>query len=208
MVPKVVDHDERRREIAAAVWRVLMRDGLRGASVRAVMEESGLSSGAIRYYFSSHDDLLRFAGHVVVERGPDRIVAVLRNRRVGPRRRAALLLEELIPLDHQRQTETRVFAALADMDRARSADRRFRRETYEGCRAIARMAVLLLAGEEVTGEQVAPLPARWERMAERLQLVIDGLAGQYLFYPGLHTPPEMSRILRRAVDDVTAELAS
>ena len=79
-------------------------------------------------------------------------MAVLRNRRAGPRRRAALLLEELIPLDHQRQTETRVFAALADLDRARPTDRRFRRDAYEGCRAIARMAVLLLAGEEVTSE--------------------------------------------------------
>ena len=64
------------------------------------------------------------------------------------------------------------------------------------------MAVLLLAGEEVTSEPVAPLAARWERMAERLQVVTDGLAGQYLFYPGLHNPGEMSRILRRAVDDV------
>ena len=35
-------------------------------------------------------------------------------------------------------------------------------------------------------------------MAERLHVVTDGLAGQYLFYPGLHTPGEMSRILRRA----------
>jgi AcrR family transcriptional regulator len=206
-VPKVVDHSERRREIAEAVWRVLMRDGLRGASVRAVVAESGLSSGAIRHYFSSHDDLLRFAGHVVVERGPDRIASVLRNRRVVPRRRAALLLEELVPLDHRRQTETLVFAALADLDRARPADRRFRLDAYDGCRAIARMAVLLLAGAEVTNEPITPLPGRWERIAERLHLVTDGLAGQYLFYPGLHEPNELSRILRRAVDDAADELA-
>lgn len=184
-----------------------MRDGLRGASVRAVVAESGLSSGAIRYYFSTHDDLLRFAGHVVVERGPDRIGAVLRNRRVGTRRRAALLLEELIPLDHQRQTETRVFAGLADLDRARPADQELRQNAYQGCRAIARMAVLLLAGAEVTSEPVAPLRPRWERLAERLHVTVDGLAGQYLFYPGLHTPAQMSRILRRVVDDVADSLA-
>ena len=206
-MPKVVDHTERRREIASAVWRVLVREGLRGASVRAVVAESGLSSGAIRYYFTSHDDLLRFAGHVVTERVPDRLGAVLRNRRVAARRRAALLLEELVPLDQQRQTETRVFAALADLDRSRPADREFRRKAYDGCRVVARMAVLLLAGGEVTDEPSAALPPRQERLAERLQVVTDGLAGQYLFYPGLHTPAEMSRILRRAVDDVGDELA-
>lgn len=206
-MPKVVDHTERRREIAAAVWRVLVREGLRGASVRAVVAESGLSSGAIRHYFSSHDDLLRFAGHIVSERVPDRLTAVLHNRRVSPHRRAALLLEELVPLDQQRQTETRVFAALADLDRGRPADRQFRRSAYDGCRTVARIAVLLLAGQEVTEEARAPLSARLERLAERLQVVTDGLAGQYLFYPGLHTSAEMSRMLGRAVDDVVADLA-
>lgn len=170
------------------------------------MAESGLSSGSIRHYFSTHDDLLRFAGHVVSESVPERLLAVLGNRRLAPRRKAALLLEELVPLDAQRQTETQVFAALADLDRGRSADQEFRRMAYEGCRVIARTAVLLLAGRELSEERVGPLPGRLERLAERLQVVTDGLAGQYLFYPGLHTPDEMSRILRRAVDDVAAEL--
>lgn len=207
VVPRVVDHTERRREIAAAVWRVLMRDGLRGASVRAVVAESGVSSGAIRHYFSSHDDLLRFAGHIVVERSPDRLGAVLRNRRLAPRRRAELLLAQLVPLDEERQTEIRVFAALADLDRDRPEDQRFRAAAYAGCRMVARMAVLVLAGQEVTAEPTTRLPARQERLAERLQLATDGLAGQYLFYPGLHTTTELSRLLRRAVDDVAEELA-
>jgi AcrR family transcriptional regulator len=205
-MPKIVDHEERRREIAGAVWRVLMRDGLRGASVRAVVAESGLSSGAIRHYFSTHDDLLRFAGHVVHERVPDRLVAILRNRRLRPRRRATLLLEQMIPLDTERQVETRVFAALADLDRDRRADRELRVLAFEGCRVVARMAVLILVGEDFVEEPVRVLPRRRERLAERLHLVTDGLAGQYLFYPGLQTSTEMSRTLRRAVDDVAAEL--
>lgn len=207
VMPKLVDHTERRREIAAAVWRVLMRDGLRGASVRAVVAESGMSSGAIRHYFSTHDDLLRFAGHLVMERGPHRLSTVLENRRLGPRRRAELLLAELVPLDDQRQTEARVFAALADLDRDRPEDQCFRALTYAGCRMVARMAVLVLAGQEVSEEPAGPLPAEHERLAERLQVLTDGLAAQYLFYPGLHTAAQLGRILRRVVDDVADELA-
>ena len=183
-----------------------MRDGLRGASVRAVVAESGLSSGAIRHYFSTHDDLLRFAGHVVHERVPDRLIAILSNRRLRPGRRATLLLEQMVPLDTERQVETRVFAALADLDRDRRADRELRVFAFEGCRVVARMAVLILAGEDIVEEPVRVLPRRRERLAERLHLVTDGLAGQYLFYPGLQTSAEMSRTLRRAVDDVAAEL--
>jgi AcrR family transcriptional regulator len=205
-MPKVVDHTKRRHEIAAAVWRVLMRDGLRGASVRAVVAESGLSSGAIRHYFSSHDDLLRFAGHVITERVPDRLGSILLRPRLSPRRRAELLLGELVPLDRPRQTETRVFAALADLDRDQPTDERFRADAYEGCRAATRTAVLLLAGQEVAAEPVDPLPTRLERLAERLHVIIDGLAGQYLFYPGLHTSAEMRRVLRRSIDDVVADL--
>jgi BetI-type transcriptional repressor, C-terminal len=53
---------------------------------------------------------------------------------------------------------------------------------------------------------VDPLPTRLERLAERLHVIIDGLAGQYLFYPGLHTSAEMRRVLRRSIDDVVADL--
>ena len=38
-MPKVVDHEQRRRELGHAVWRVIRRDGVERASVRAVAEE-------------------------------------------------------------------------------------------------------------------------------------------------------------------------
>lgn len=206
-MPKIVDHAERRRTIAAAVWRVLERDGLRGASVRAVVAESGLSSGAIRHYFSDHDDLLRFAGHTVHELVPDRLTRVLRHPRLSSRRKAELLLEEMVPLDEQRATELRVFAALADLDRGRPSDRELRLRAYHGCRVVARMATLLLAGETPESGPDEPLEPRHEQLAERLHLVVDGLAGQFLFYPGLHDAAEMREILERSVAEVSSSLA-
>ena len=61
VMPKLVDHDQRRREIAAALTRLIVRVGVEGASVRAVAAEAGWSMGAVRYYFGTQEELLRFA---------------------------------------------------------------------------------------------------------------------------------------------------
>ena len=40
-MPKVVDPKERRDEVLAAAWRVIQRDGLKGATIRAIAAEVG-----------------------------------------------------------------------------------------------------------------------------------------------------------------------
>ena len=50
-MPIVVDPEERRRDLAEAVWRVVRRDGLERASVREVAREAGVSMGSLRHYF-------------------------------------------------------------------------------------------------------------------------------------------------------------
>ena len=65
-MPKVVDHEQRRRELAAAVWRVIGREGVAEVSIRAVAAESGWSTGALRHYFATRAELLAFACEEVI----------------------------------------------------------------------------------------------------------------------------------------------
>jgi AcrR family transcriptional regulator len=58
-VPRVVDHDERRREITYAVWYLLATRGPDAVSLRSVAAEAGVSVGRIQHYFASKQDLLR-----------------------------------------------------------------------------------------------------------------------------------------------------
>jgi len=60
-MPKIVDHDGRRRELAQATLRVIGRVGLESATTRAVAEESGWSTGVLKHYFSNKDQLLHEA---------------------------------------------------------------------------------------------------------------------------------------------------
>jgi AcrR family transcriptional regulator len=108
-VPKLVDHDLRRRELAAVVWRLIARDGIEGVSLRDVAAESGWSTGALRHYFRTKEDLLSYAAELVVSRVTGRVE--------GPSPEATLtdavraVLRELLPLDEERRTEAAIWLA-------------------------------------------------------------------------------------------------
>ena len=61
MVPKVVDHGERRIEIVRAAWRIIASDGFDRATMREIAAEAGYTHGAVKPYFGSKDQLLTFA---------------------------------------------------------------------------------------------------------------------------------------------------
>ncbi|SDD30780.1 TetR/AcrR family transcriptional regulator [Auraticoccus monumenti] len=206
-MPRIVDHEQRRRDIARAVWRLLERDGLRGASVRAVVAESGLSSGAIRHYFSTQDDLLRFAGRIIRDEVPDRLLGVLKEPGPDPQERACRLLEELVPLDDRRRTELLVAVALAELERTSPGqDREFIDASHAGLRVLTRLAVLVLVGRAVELTPVDPLEPGLEEAAARLHLLADGVCAQHLFYPGVLTPEDLRASLRDGVEQVGAAL--
>ncbi|OZM74703.1 TetR family transcriptional regulator [Amycolatopsis antarctica] len=93
---RTIDQDARRREIADAVWRLLDRGGLAGASVRGVAAEAGLSTGSIRHFFRTQAELREFALTSLLERVDARV-----RRAAGEpdmRRRVLAMLGEFMPL--------------------------------------------------------------------------------------------------------------
>lgn len=122
-MPMLVDHERRRAELVEAVWRVVRRDGVRGASVRGVAREAGLSVGSVRYFFATQDDLLTFAMREVVERVRTRAASEAGVRKAltnaGEPGEAALeLLKQVLPLNSEHTTEMRVWFAFITYDAA------------------------------------------------------------------------------------------
>ena len=108
-MPKIVDHEERRRELAAAVWRVIARDGVEGVSIRDVAAEADWSPGALRHYFKTKDELLQFAARLVYERVYQRLAV---RRDAGTLTEAIRgVLTEVLPLDADRRTEAAIWLA-------------------------------------------------------------------------------------------------
>src|SRR5260370_37299013 len=57
-MPKIVDWDARRDEILSATWRVIARDGIARAPIRAIAREAGCSRGILAHYFDDKADIL------------------------------------------------------------------------------------------------------------------------------------------------------
>ncbi|MCX2839854.1 TetR/AcrR family transcriptional regulator [Salinimicrobium sp. MT39] len=107
-MPKIVDHNLRKKQIAEASWRVILEQGMEGATVRNIAKEAGLSLGALRHYFSTQDELLEFAMKLVMERATDRIekIAV---KELPPKDMILKILMQLVPTNPETLAEMEVW---------------------------------------------------------------------------------------------------
>jgi AcrR family transcriptional regulator len=71
-VPKRVDHQERRREIAEALFRIAAAQGLQAVTLRAVAAAAGVSMNLVQYYFPTKEEMLRYAWQRIAELGGER----------------------------------------------------------------------------------------------------------------------------------------
>ncbi|KOV82160.1 TetR/AcrR family transcriptional regulator [Nocardia sp. NRRL S-836] len=107
-MPKQVDHEARRREIGAAVCRVMAARGLDAVSLRHVAAEAGVSMGRVQHYFATKDEMLLFAFRLISDRVADRIGQVWSD---DPRTFLRALLLELLPISAAARAEAPVLAA-------------------------------------------------------------------------------------------------
>ncbi|MBS1698568.1 MAG: TetR/AcrR family transcriptional regulator [Actinobacteria bacterium] len=105
-MPRVVDHDARRRDIAAALLAVAARDGHEGVSSRAVARELGVAVGSLWHYFDGFDDVLRAAAAEVTRRTEERIRTATAGLRGLDRLDA--IMREVLPVDATTRTEAHV----------------------------------------------------------------------------------------------------
>lgn len=177
-MPKVVDHEQRREELAAAVWRLASRDGLDAVTIRGVSAEAGWSTGALHHYFSDKEELLLFAFQTVADRVGGR-VATAREEAGEPLELARALLAIGLPLDDERRDETRVWFAFLGLALTRPPLARAQRLAYDAWRRLVADA-LRDARERGDIEEDVDV----EREAAALVALVDGLAVQASFDPG------------------------
>jgi len=109
-MPKVVDHNQRRREIIEAAARVGSLQGLSNLSLSNVGAAAGMSKGLVQHYFSSKEELLAVVAEYrdeLTDRLMDEAVAALGEDATPIERLRAMMLA-LIP----RTEEHRYIAVL------------------------------------------------------------------------------------------------
>ena len=171
-MPRLIDRDQRRVELAEAVWRVIRERGIGAVSVRIVAEEAGVAVGSLRHLFPNRAGLLRYSAELMVQRATDRIRGL--PPAADPVTHAEDIIRELLPLSPDSRAELEVNIALiaetpalpelADVRDAATA------ELFEACRLI------------VAGLQGGRRPTQ-EVVARRLHALVDGVALHLLTQP-------------------------
>jgi AcrR family transcriptional regulator len=187
-LPKIVDHEERREELIAAVWRVIARDGLDASTIRAIAKETDSSAGALSHYFKDKDDILTFALKLSHRRIRER-----QNRKLdglkGVEALRELVLDNL-PLDEERELETRLEVGYWARSLTRPEVRKV--QGMEAAVLHKRMVALIIEAQrrgDMDGETAA------STIAERLLALIDGLSLHALLYPERLSPQAQMTII-------------
>ena len=115
-MPKRVDHEERRRQIADALLRTAATRGLHATGMREVAAEAGVSLRLVQYYFGTKEELMLFAmQHLATQFGERGMVRIRRLKEsespVSPRDVIAAILTEALPADDERRTFTVLYTA-------------------------------------------------------------------------------------------------
>lgn len=190
-----MDPTERREALAEAVWRVVRRHGLDGASVRAVAQEAALSMGSLRHYFGTQSELLIFAMRLVMERVERRIAAL--HLSDDPRQAAEQALVELLPLDAERQAENEVWLAYTARALVDPALRALRDEGYDVLRRACRRWV-----QRLTVARGCDVDLDVDLEADRLFALLDGLAVHAAMRPEQMGPERLTAVLARHLDEL------
>lgn len=194
-MPRYADHDERRRHIVEAAWRVIAKYGIDQVTIRELASEAGTSTGVLAHYFESKDDILLHALKFSHERIDARFRELLAPAD-GLRTLRELILDNL-PLDDQRRFETRI--EISFWDRALANKRLAHLQRQEASRLVSMMTDAVKQAEERGAIVVAD-----RRIAvEMLLALIDGLSLHAMLYPGRVTNDTQIAVLETLISSFT-----
>lgn len=108
-MPRIVNHDHRRAELASAIWSLIREQGLSGVTLRNLSERSGWSSGAIRHYLPNRQAILNFGAEHLNERVEQRLRSLPHT--TDHRQNLLRFLENLLPLDDETRLWMEVWVA-------------------------------------------------------------------------------------------------
>ena len=188
-MPKIVDHDERRRVIVEALWRVVARDGAHEVSVRHVAAEAGMPKSSIGHYVGTMPQLMGLAVDQQVQENTDYLLSLdLLNMDADM---ATEVLYSLVPVSERRRHMSGVWLLLAAQA---GADPEFAEVLHRLNASVAEGIGDLLRGMQQKG--LVDSSRDVAREVRRLHALIDGLALQCMTDPALRSEMDVRAILR------------
>src|SRR5450432_680443 len=119
-MPKIVDHEQRRNEIALVACRVVAQHGFDQATIVRIAREAGYTTGMVAHYFDTKQDIVTAALRLILRRIEERLTP----SGAGEQPELLVLLTEALPVDETRYIECAFWIAFWGQV---PADRRLKR---------------------------------------------------------------------------------
>ena len=193
-MPKQVDHEQRRRELAEAVFAVIGTRGFEAVSLRDVAVQAGVSMGTVQHYFPTKQQMLLFALSHMRARVLDRLQACVAALHEPTRReliRAATAV--MLPVDPPGREEACVNIAFFS---AATVTPAYADQLRDGYGRILTVSVANLREAARLGELRDGIDP--DREAPALYFLTQGLVGPMLI--GLYRPEEAMALIDAQLD--------
>ena len=185
-MPRIIDRDARREEIAEAVWAVIVDQGIAAVSIRTVAARAGLAVGSVRHVFPTRDELVEFAAELMIRRTTERLLAL--DAPQDPLEYSLALCRALLPLEADSRAEFEVNLALIAEAPAVPRLEAIRDDAYRGLGDLCRNLL-----SHALGLEPAEVP---DLRVRRLHALIDGLGLHLLTESGAADPDWAMDLLR------------
>ncbi|MCJ1908949.1 TetR/AcrR family transcriptional regulator [Planococcus ruber] len=195
-MPKLIEHAKRKEMIAKAAWKVILEQGMEGASVRNIAKEAGISLGSLRYYFASQNDLLGFARDLIYQKTAERMTRIFKLD-MPPKEKIVQVLLDLMPTPGETKLEAEV--RLVFKIHARHQGEVFDAEkdsVYLAIKEVMSYLVLL---------NLLKKDADLHLETERMYSLLDGLALDGMIRPQLLETHKLKRIIVYHLNSICME---
>ena len=161
-MPKIVDHDERRDQIALVACRVVAENGFDQATIVRIAREAGYTTGMVAHYFDTKQDIIIAALRLILRRIEERLTK--------PSTDLLAVLSEALPIDEQRFIECAFWTAFWGQV---SADKKLKRINAWVHREYMRLFDRCLSGGWEVWEQLSA--ATREQVLRSVVTFINGI---------------------------------
>ena len=192
-MPKVVDHEARRTEIAEATWIALQEIAIERLRLRDIADEVGFTTGVFAHYFRDKSSVLRYAFSLAYQRATEEIERANATESSSLARLKNTLVA-LVP--DKKRPETVAFVSLcfgirSVRDPLLTADYKKKRKDY--ARLVKSCLIDALDDEEIVSRQ--PL----DEILDLIFATLDGVCVTALLNPDAYSKKRGARILETMI---------
>ena len=197
-MPRIVNHEKKRKSIAEAAWNIIKKEGIENASIRRVAIEAGMSAGALRHYFSTKDEMLLFIINYYLEEGKKRSQS--KSWSENPLQAVEEVLLELVPIDEEKKIESSVWWILALQSLTSDTLKEKKDEMTNGMYELASSMIEILVLQGILSDSTN---VKLEK--SRLAALIDGLSIHALLRPDVYSPDKVKEVIRYHLETLCDE---